>query len=221
MQEGAWFQKALRDFTRETANGGAIRHLADLGYTVEEIRRELAFPASYESVGNMVWKHLLDTGVVLCEDPRERRAAALRAEFVREYDRYGKPSFRRVAKDVSTDDAGRPIVKWRERRLSQGEELGAFLRDQTAENGVENSYLSCDFGEMRAKEPGRYEEMLQMLEKRQREYVEGLPWEKGRVYYRLTPGMTEIALRLCQAGIYRGICCFLKTGEWVEIGGPD
>lgn len=221
MQEGAWFQKALTNFTRETANGGAIRHLADLGYTVEEIRRELAFPASYESVRNMVWKHLVDAGIVLCEDPRGRQAAAQQIEFVREYDRYGKPSFRRVTKAARQEDAGGPNVKWRERRLFQGEELGALLRDQTAENGVENSYLSCDFGEMRAKEPGRYEEMLQALEKRQREYVEGLPWEKGRVYHRLTPGMTEIVLRLYRAGRYQGICCFLRTGEWVEIGGPD
>lgn len=220
MQEGAWFQRALTNYTREAANGGAIRHLADLGYTVEEIRRELAFPASYESVRSMVWKHLTDAEIVLCQDPRERRAAAQSVEFVREYDRYGKPSFRRVAKEALPESAGGPQTEWRERRLAGGERLEALLRDKAKENGAENSYASCDFGRIAAEDPGRFEELLQALEKRQREYVEGLPWERRRVYHRLTPGMTEIVLRLCRAGRYRGICCFVKTGEWVEIGLP-
>lgn len=218
MQEGSWFQKALTNFTREAANGAAIRHLADLGYTVEEIRKELAFPASYESVRSMVWKYLVDTQTVLCEDPRERRTVQ-QAEFVREYDSFGKPSFRRVTKPASSECIDRPASAWRERNLSEGETFDTFLRHRTAENGVENSYVSCDFGEAAVKDPDRFGEMLQALEKRQREYVEGLPWERNRVYHRLTSGMTEIVLRLYRAGMYRGICCFLKTGEWTEIGG--
>lgn len=216
MREGSWFQKALSDFTREAANGGAIRHLADLGYTVEEIRSELAFPASCESVRNAVWKHLLDTGVVLREDPRERQAVQ-QTEFVREYDGYGRPSFRRVTKAAPSGNIGGPVSEWRERKLFEGETFGSLLRGKTAENGVENSYVSCDFGRSAAKEPGQFGQMLQVLDKRQREYVEGLPWERDRVYHRLTPCMTEIVLRLYQAGVYRGFCCFLRTGEWVEI----
>ncbi len=216
MREGSWFQKALTNFTREAGVGGAVRHLTDLGYTVEEIRRELAFPASYESVRSMVWKYLVDTQTVLCEDPRERQTVR-QAEFVREYDRFGKPSFRRVMKPASSEDIGRLVSDWRERTLSEGERFETFLRDKTAENGVENSYVSCDFGTAAAKEPDRFGEMLLAMEKRQREYVEGLPWERDRVYHRLTSGMTEIVLGLYRAGMYRGICCFLKTGEWMEV----
>ncbi|MCM1188731.1 MAG: hypothetical protein NC541_05500 [bacterium] len=225
MQEGSWFQKALTDFTWEAANGGAIRHLADLGYTVEEIRKELTFPASYETVRNAVWKHLLDTGVVLRENPRERRAASTQAEYIREYDQYGRPSFRRAAKASPAGNTCRLATEWRERKLSEGKPLDILLREKTAENGVENSYLSCDFGEIAVKKPEELRELLQILDPRQREYIEGLPWEKRRVYHRLTPCMTGIVLRLYRAGKYRGIFCFLKTGEWVEVGeqqeGPE
>ena len=96
MQENSYFQKALADFTQEAASGGAIRHLADLGYTAEEIQRELAFPTPIPRIRRVVWEHLLDTGVVLREVPGTG-AVREKVAYVREYDQYGKPSFRRVA----------------------------------------------------------------------------------------------------------------------------
>ena len=44
MSEQDFFKSALSNFTHEAASGGAIRHLADLGYTVDWITRELTFP---------------------------------------------------------------------------------------------------------------------------------------------------------------------------------
>ena len=87
MQENSYFQKALADFTQEAASGGAIRHLADLGYTVEEIRKELAFPTSLSRIRRMVWERLLDTGVILREAPGTG-AVREKVAYDREYDKY-------------------------------------------------------------------------------------------------------------------------------------
>ena len=56
MQEHSYFQKALADFTQEAASGGAIRHLADMGYTVKQIMERLDFPTPYERVQKAVWE---------------------------------------------------------------------------------------------------------------------------------------------------------------------
>ena len=69
MEENRYFQDALARFTHEAANGGAIRHLTDMGYTVEQIRDKLDFPAPYERVQQAVWQRLEDTGVILREEP--------------------------------------------------------------------------------------------------------------------------------------------------------
>lgn len=216
MQEGSWFQKALTDFTREAAVGGAIRHLTDLGYTVEEIGEEIAFPISRDSLQRAVWQRLLNTGMILCEEPWVRRTVQP-AEFVREYDKYGRPSFRCVTKTASEEGGNGQEAEWRELKLSAEKGLDLLLHEKTAENGVENSYISCEFGGIATEEPGRFREMLQALDERQREYVEGLPWDRGRVYHRLTSYMTDLILRLYHKGMYCGKGYFLRTREWVEV----
>lgn len=50
MSEQSYFQNALSNFAGEVANGGAIRHLTDLGYTVNQIAKELSFPAPVEQI---------------------------------------------------------------------------------------------------------------------------------------------------------------------------
>ena len=39
-----YFEAALSDFVFDVAAGGAIRHLTDRGYSVEQIMRELSYP---------------------------------------------------------------------------------------------------------------------------------------------------------------------------------
>ncbi len=229
MQENSYFQKALADFTQEAASGGAIRHLADLGYTVEEIQRELAFPTPISRIRRVVWEHLLDTGVVLREVPGTG-AVREKVAYVREYDQYGKPSFRRVAASDqhvgnSTRQAGAAMETyetmqacgsmpgWKILEVPVQEAFPALLSRKIAENGEEYAYVSCDFGIIAAKEPERFARMLQTLEGRQRAYVEGLPWEERRVYHRLVPRLAAGILRLQEAGLYEGELYFLKTGE--------
>lgn len=102
--EQTYFQRALSDFAYDMASGGAIRHLADLGYTVKQIQEKLDFPTPYERIQKTVWKHLTDTGVIFPETPKQGKTGE-KVEYVREYDSYGRASFRRV---VVQEDVSKP-----------------------------------------------------------------------------------------------------------------
>jgi hypothetical protein len=41
-----FFKQSLASFTKDTAYGGAIRHLADNGLTVKEITANLSYPVA-------------------------------------------------------------------------------------------------------------------------------------------------------------------------------
>jgi len=228
MQEHTYFQDALANFTHEAASGGAIRHLADLGYTVKQIAEQLDFPTPYERVQKTVWEHLLHTGVILSQEPG-RGGQKKKPTYVREYDSYGKTSFRLV----ESEDEGEDSITWREQWLWMEESglervpagAGTFdqagflplLEDQLRENGESHCYMSCDFGVTAYREPERFQAMLEVLEERQREYIVGLPWEMRRSYHRLDSRMREILMRLCRAGLYQGECYFLNTKDKVMI----
>lgn len=53
-----YFEEALSNFTRDFAYGGAIRHLVDRGYTVDQIIKEFQYPISRESIEKIVNQHL-------------------------------------------------------------------------------------------------------------------------------------------------------------------
>ena len=217
MGENRYFQKALADFVHEAAYGGAVRHLADRGYTAKQITDRLDFPAPYEKVRQAVWEHLADTGVILLEEPGSGRQKE-KASYVKEYDRHGKPTFRRVSCSKREPEP----VCWRETFLEAGKDawaggLPALLAAKLAENGEAFSYVTCDFGTVAAKEPEQYERMLQALGD-EREYVEGLPWERRRVYHRLDLRMRKILAALILAGWYRGELFFVKTKDKIKIG---
>ena len=103
--EQTYFQRALSDFVFDMASGGAICHLTDLGYTVKQIQDKLDFPTPYERIQKAVWKHLLDTGVIVPQEQAEMRE---KVEYVREYDSYGKASFRRVTAPISSQEPQQP-----------------------------------------------------------------------------------------------------------------
>lgn len=209
MSEETYFRKALSDFTYESASGGAIRHLADLGYTPKQIAERLTFPTPYERVRQTVWRHLLDSGAVLLEEPGSGNRQG-RAAYIEEYDRYGKLSFRRVLTERPEEEP----VCWREKRFA--EETCGALAAYLERNGAGEScaaYISCEFGLWSAAKAGRYERALEALEPQQREYITGLLWEKQICYHRLDSRMREIAVRLYEAGYYHGNCYFLDRAE--------
>ena len=192
MEGNRYFQEALANFTQEAANGCAIRHLADLGYTVKQIAERLDFPAPYEKVRQAVWEHLTVSGVILRQEPGSGGHKE-EAAYVKEYDRYGKATFRRVVKRDET----LAVACWKTSSFLVGQKPDAqrflaILRAKLEENGEEDSYASCDFGvTARADLPG-YECLLGALDEKAQEYITGLPWEGRRVYHRLNVSMTAV-----------------------------
>lgn len=241
MAQQEYFKSALSDFTYEAASGGAIRHLTDLGYTVKQISEQLSFPTPYERVQKTVWQRLLETGVILTEEPgsgKTQRQA--KAEYVMERDKYGRISFRRVAAKEAGVETG--AVCWKERTFMAGGEaavlrreryaaadrraevtdaersrrLAVYLAEKCRENDGD-AYLSCRFGLLQRKRPSDLEAVLAVLNERQREYITGLPWEAGICYHRLDQRMQEIAASLCRAGKLQETCYFRKTAEKVAL----
>jgi len=97
------FNEALGNFTTEMAGGGAIRHLADLGYSVSEIKSRLAYPISTEKIGNIVWNHYIETGVISLSKP-ESQSYTERVSYIRENGKYGRSSLKRVVERIEISD---------------------------------------------------------------------------------------------------------------------
>lgn len=208
MPEQSFFYNALTNYTNEVANGGAIRHLTDMGYSARQIMEQLDFPAPFERVQKEMWNRLLETEVILIDEPdgitREK------ASYVREYNEYGKASFRRV---VESKKSGGPI-RWKEIYIERKQDSFLdILQEKISVNGEEHSYVSCDFGLIEHREPKRFQELLQKLDEAQREYLQDLPWIDRRVYHRLDARMRSILVRLAKDANYSGECFFLKTEE--------
>lgn len=82
-----FFKQALHNFTRDSANGGAIRHLYDLGRTPEEIQKELLFPATIAEIQKVIEIY-----------QKEKDAPEEAYEIVKEQNKYGKTTFRKKRK---------------------------------------------------------------------------------------------------------------------------
>lgn len=214
MEEQEYFKQALSGFTYEAACGGAIRHLADLGYSVRQIREQLSYPVPYESVQKTVWEHYIDRGVLLLEEPGKRKIQE-KADYVKEYNQYGKASFRRViTKEGNTEE-----IAFKERRFDPEKKgtFGEYFLKKCKENG-ENAYVLLDFKEGGKDGNGLFLESLQTLDARRQDYMQGLFGErKKRVYHRLNPMMQEIIIRLYESDKYHGICYFIRTEEKVIL----
>ena len=97
--DNKYFTQALSDFMFDAASGGAIRHLADQGYSVREIAEKIAFPTPMVKIQEIVWKRLIETGVIFLENPDEIRGTE-KISYVKDYSSTGKTSFRRVKEMV-------------------------------------------------------------------------------------------------------------------------
>ena len=215
MSKQDYFRNALSDFTYETASGGAIRHLADLGYTVRQICDRLTYPTPYERVRRTVWQHLIDTKVVLTEEPGSGREQGKKTYTVA-HNKYGRASFR-LEKTPAGGEPG--LIRWKELRYSEQQcgSLAVYLAEKCSANGENAAYISCDFGLQGRRDKEKYEEAMQALNERQREYISGLLWEEKTCYHRLDRRMREIVVKLYAASLYQGYCFFLKSGEKVEL----
>lgn len=85
--ENRYFKEALSNFTSEVAFAGAVRHLYDLGYSVEMIRDHLTYPVSCEQIRKVI------------EEYEEKKKNPQKDyEFVQDVDAYGRKSYRKVEK---------------------------------------------------------------------------------------------------------------------------
>lgn len=210
MPEQSYFQNALFNFTHEAASGGAIRHLTDLGYTAKQIVEQLDFPTPYAHVQKEIWQRLLDTNIILLEEPG--RSKSKKEAYVREYDKYGRATFRKV---VEQDEKKENGIFWRRHSLcgKTQDAVSELIRAKIRENGESSSYVACDFGLFDKREAERFDRILQNLDTDLREYIEGLPWERKRVYHRLDGRMTKIWLSLKENEGCFGECYFVTTKE--------
>ncbi len=100
------FNKALTNFINDAAVGGAIRHLADLGYSISEISENLDYPVSKEKIAAFMWEHFINIGKISMEEPKQFHEVA---SFVKEQDAFGRISFRKVTRTV--DNADKQYIK--------------------------------------------------------------------------------------------------------------
>jgi hypothetical protein len=95
------FNKALGNFINDAAAGGAVRHLADLGYSISKIAEEINYPISKERIAQYMWEHYLNIGKISLEEPQPVHE---KASFVKEQDEFGRISFRRVTETVDNSN---------------------------------------------------------------------------------------------------------------------
>ena len=157
-----YFKAALNDFTADFAAGGAIRVMADKGYSVKKIHDRLDFPLPLEKVRELVWKHYLETGVILEEDPKKASgkddAGKERITYVKVQDEYGRSSFKQVVEKIE-------------------EKPGECHAEGPKE------YVACDFGKRLYQDKKGFEKALDKLSEEDREYVLGLPWPLKTVWH--------------------------------------
>ena len=100
------FNKALSNFINDAAAGGAVRHLADLGYSISDIADSLDYPISKEKIAGYMWEHFVNIGKISLEEPE---ASHEKVSFVKEQDSFGRISFRRVTEVV--DNSHKQYIK--------------------------------------------------------------------------------------------------------------
>lgn len=65
MGDAGYFENAMSDFIHEMASAGAIRHLTDAGYSIEQIMKELDYPTPRERVEKTVYRYMEESGILL------------------------------------------------------------------------------------------------------------------------------------------------------------
>ena len=213
MSENEYFNNALSDFVFDVANGRAIRHFTELGYTVKQIMEKLDISAPYEKVRQTVWDALVNQQTILLEEPCALRANK-KAVYVKEYGAFGRTTFRRI---LTSDEA--PPVKWKKimYKKESDAELIKILSDKCRENGTKNAYVSCDFGIFQREEPLSYQKLTARLGQRQKDYTEGLPWPNQRVYHRMDTRMTEMISCILSFKEYSMNWYFGESGDKIII----
>ncbi len=270
MEEPSYFQNALSSFVTDAACGGAIRHLVDIGYTLDQIVDRLDYPAPRAKVQRIMMDYLYESRVLLKEEPSAELFAA-KEVFVQEQDAFGRRSMRKIAVDQKSqidmthateikfgnhdrellamegadsemlrqqeNSAQTKAILWKESIYNPKRDgkLTELLHRKSEQNGEGYSYVSCAVGKPNVNqysqheenEPNRRgeseklsaaaEEGLRCLNSRQRDYIQGIRWDRPVLYHRLNQRMLEIIGKLYEAGVYGGTAFFAVSREKITI----
>lgn len=243
MDRPNYFQTALSNFATDVACGGAVRHLTDIGCTLDQIVERLDYPASRTKVQKIMMDYLYESRVLLREEPSAALFAG-REEYVQEQDVYGRRTLRRIIHDQNSqykmtdtpnltpmsrneEIAGKQEILWKESLYDArwDGKLTELLYRKCQENGENFSYVSCAFAFLNIdsdgysinEESSAQTESISCLHKRQQEYLRGIHWEKPVVYHRLNQRMQEIIGKLYEAGVYKGVCYFAVSRDRMKI----
>lgn len=232
MDEPSYFQNALSSFVTDAACGGAIRHLVDIGYTLDQIVDRLDYPAPRAKAQRIMMDYLYESRVLLKEEPSAKLFAA-KEVFVQEQDAFGRRSMRRIMDDSSSQNnatgasdlqirleegnvAQKQAILWKESVYDPKRDgkLTELLHRKSEQNGEGCSYVSCPFGELKNDQ---YSQTLTFLNNRQRDYIQGIRWDQPVLYHRLNQRMLEIIGKLYEAGVYSGAAFFAAGREKITI----
>lgn len=236
MDESRIFQSALSNFATDVACGGAIRHLTDIGYTLDQIVARLDYPVSREKAQRIMMEYLFQSRVLMREEPSDALFEE-QTQFDVEQDAYGRRTLRKVKSDqmsqtkmtdmteltkLSLREQGAKLkgLPWRESvyDTKQDGKLTDLLYKKCEKDGGLYSYVSCDFALFQSDFLGQDTERPPcILNNRQREYLAGIRWEKPVLYHRLDQRMREILGKLYEAGAYGGVCFFAASREKIRI----
>jgi hypothetical protein len=231
MGEKDIFREALNNFTFDVASGGAIAHLADLGFTPSEIQKRLDFPTPYEQVREAYLKWLLDKKIIV-EDRAEFGRRQEKRHFVTEYDDYGHKSFRLVVEHGDEDMTESDPEKFENVCFAPNVHgsFGDFLKcyccgDSNGNTGkvsasdVKNAYVSCNFGIRAKHSPQKYSAFLAPLEKDSRlfHYVDDIPWQPKEVWHLLDERMRGIIAILYEQSSYHGTILLFDKRQQIQF----
>lgn len=237
MDETNYFQNALSSFVTEAACGGAVRHLADLGYTLDQIVARLDYPVSRAKVQRIMMEYLYESHVLLREEPSKPWPVG-KARYIQEQNAYGRRTMRKDVNDYISQNKMAGVSEmtalpqksflWKELVFDRSRDgkLTELLYRKCQENGESLSYISCPFGSLdidldsqkgERRNTKAAEEVMNCLNGRQREYLQGIRWDQPVLYHRLDQRMREIAGKLYEAKVYSGVCYFIDIREKISL----
>ena len=165
------------------AGRDGIKHLADLGYSVADIRKSLPFPFPPDKIGRVIWDHYVSKDLILLKAPGSG-IGKVNSTFVRKTNAYGKQSFIKVTEETGEDLQ----ITWVKEVLKDEHDIfnAPFAGD---ERKVRNfigkysqggpDYVSIDFGRLKSRNSAEWLSLLSHLHGDEREYVEIMPWENN------------------------------------------
>ncbi len=166
------FDNALSNFTFGMANKDLICHMAAEGFSVRQIKEATDYPVSFAKIAETVWEYYIEAGVLRLIPPGEDDGPTY--DYVMDIGKYGKRSFRRIERKNNPADRG--VLS----KISPMNDSGVVNESMKQDKP---GYIQLDIGIIKAHDPAKYEELLQMLDSRKRDYIDGLPWPDAIVWH--------------------------------------